>query len=307
LAQSLFGFWPGGDGKNVTIVDVEYSFNGTHEDLKSVAIVGGGQYNGYGNDHGTAVLGELIGKNNGYGVKGIAYGAIVKFSGACSNGTCSSYNPANAITTARTRTTKGDVILVEQQNYVCNSNDYGPIEWDQAVFDAIKLATSAGRIVVEAAGNGGVNLDAAGCEDRFNRATRNSGAIIVGAGAPPNYSQADRSRLDFSTYGKRVDLQGWGMKVVTTGYGDLYAGSSSNQWYTATFGGTSSASPIVAGAVALLSSVAQARGVTKTPAWIRSTLVSTGSPQQAATGFPLSQHIGPRPNLKQAITKLPPA
>jgi hypothetical protein len=154
---------------------------------------------------------------------------------------------------------------------------------------------------VEAAGNGSVNLDQAGCNNLFNRSVRDSGAIIVGAGSPPTYSQTDRSRLSYSTYGSRVDVQGWGYNVYTTGYGDLYSGTGKNQWYTAQFSGTSSASPIVTGAVALLSSISQQRGVTQTPAWIRSTLASTGSPQQSAPGYPASQKIGPRPNLTAAL------
>ena len=300
----------GGKGANVTIVDVEYGFNATHEDLKSVTLVGGQYWNYYGNDHGTAVLGELIGVNNSYGVTGIAYDAAVKFSSPCMDSECSTYNPADAVNTARANTTAGDVILLEQQNYVCghsgqDDTGFGPIEWYPDVFDSIKTATSAGRIVVEAAGNGSVNLDEKACNNQFNRALRDSGAIIVGAGAPPDYTQKDRSRLDFSSYGSRLDLQGWGRKVVTTGYGDLYQGTGPNQWYTDTFAGTSSASPIVAGAAALLSSMARHYGVTLTPSWVRSTLVATGSPQQASPGYPASQKIGPRPNLKAAITRLP--
>ena len=33
----------------------------------------------------------------------------------------------------------------------------------------------------------------------------------------------DRSRLDFSNFGKAVDVQGWGREVTTCGYGDLHA------------------------------------------------------------------------------------
>lgn len=294
----------GGTGSNVTIVDIEYSFNQSHEDIPNVPVIGGEQYSYYGDDHGTAVLGELVSKNNGFGVTGIAYGAVAKFASACMDSNCSNYNPANAINSARTNTASGDIILIEQQTLVCGISDYGPLEWDQAVYDAIKLATSAGWNVVEAAGNRNVNLDGAGCSNKFNRAIRDSGAIIVGAGAPPNYSQTDRSRLYFSNYGSRVDVQGWGDNVVTTGYGDLYNDTGKNQWYTRTFGGTSSASPIVAGAVALLSSIAEQKGSIKSPAWIRSTLVGTGSSQQAATGFPVAQNIGPRPNLKVAIAEI---
>jgi hypothetical protein len=150
-----------------------------------------------------------------------------------------------------------------------------------------------------------VNLDQAGCGNLFNRSVRDSGAIIVGAGSPTTYPQTDRSRLYFSTYGSRVDVQGWGYNVYTTGYGDLYSGTGKNQWYTAQFSGTSSASPIVTGAAALLSSISQQRGKLQTPAWIRSTLTSTGSPQQDDPGYPASENIGPRPNLKAAIAKLP--
>jgi hypothetical protein len=297
---------PGGTGNKVTIVDIEYSFNKNHEDLPSIPVIGGQQWNGYGNDHGTAVLGELRSKSNSYGVKGIAYAATVKFSPACMNNSTCNYNPANAINTAKVNTAYGDVILIEQQTSVCGLSDYGPLEWDQAVYDAIKLATAAGRIVVEAAGNGNVNLDGAGCNNKFNRSVRDSGAIIVGAGSPPTFSQTDRSRLSFSSYGSRVDVQGWGYNVTTTGYGDLYVGIGQNQWYTASFSGTSSASPIVAGAAALLSSIAQERGVKKSPDWIRSTLVETGSPQQDDISFPVTENIGPRPDLKLAIIKLSP-
>ncbi len=298
---------PGGNGKKVTIVDIEYSFNKNHEDLPNIPLIGGKMYNGFGNDHGTAVMGELVSKSNSYGVKGITYAAKVKFSSACMNSSCSNYNPANAVNTARAKTAYGDVILIEQQTAVCGGSDYGPLEWDQAVFDAIQLATQSGRIVVEAAGNGSVNLDGAGCGTAFNKAVRDSGAIIVGAGSPPSYPwQVDRSRLDYSTYGSRVDVQGWGYNVVTTGYGDLHKGSGKNQWYTAQFSGTSSSSPIVAGAAAILSSIAEQNGSQKSPDWIRSTLTSTGSPQQSDPSYPSSQHIGPRPDLKAAIAQLGP-
>jgi subtilisin family serine protease len=253
-------------------------------------------------------LGELVAINNYYGVTGIAYGAAAKFASPCPTaGTCTGYNPADAINAARLNTQKGDVILLEQQVAVCGLGErkYGPIEWYQDIFEAIKLATADGRIVVEAAGNGSVNLDQQACEGRFNRTVRNSGAIIVGAGAPPNFTQEDRSRLSFSSYGSRVDLQGWGEWVTTAGYKDLYQGSGKNEWYTEVFSGTSSASPIVAGAAALLSSAAKDRGTVLTPDRVRTILVNSGCLQQYSLGFPVTERIGPRPNLRAAIGRLP--
>ena len=98
-------------------------------------------------------------------------------------------------------------------------------------------------------------------------------------------------------------MQAWGECVTTTGYG---AGSrtperSANAEYTWGFSGTSSASPIVTSAAAILSSVTKARtGVPATPARVRSVLKSTGTAQVFATGS-CSGNIGPMPDLKQAI------
>ncbi|NJN14102.1 MAG: hypothetical protein HC813_00055, partial [Planctomycetes bacterium] len=41
-------------------------------------------------------------------------------------------------------------------------------------------------IVVEAAGNGEMDLDHPRYDDRFNRTVRNSGALVVGAGSATN-------------------------------------------------------------------------------------------------------------------------
>jgi subtilisin family serine protease len=137
-----------------------------------------------------------------------------------------------------------------------------------------------------------------------------SGAILVGAGAaPPAFGGTDvsRSRLPFSDYGSAIHVQGWGERVATTGYGSLYYLGGLNEHYTQGFNGTSSASPIVAGACALLQSVFKANngGNPLTPAQIRQVLVNTGTPQQAGV-YPVSQHIGPLPNVKAALTQIIP-
>ncbi|MEP6890964.1 MAG: S8 family serine peptidase [Nitrospirota bacterium] len=133
---------------------------------------------------------------------------------------------------------------------------------------------------------------------------RDSGAIIVGAGQRPN-SGVDRQREGFSSFGSRVDPQGWGSGVVTTGYSDLYMAPDRpvdpDFWYTGNFGGTSSAAAIVAGAVANLQGSALAQlGIPLPPLQIRTLLVQTGSPQLGNT----AEHIGPRPDLRQAIAQL---
>ena len=99
-----------------------------------------------------------------------------------------------------------------------------------------------------------------------------------------------------------MDAQGWGWEVTSTGYGDLQGGDNKDEWYTDTFSGTSSASPIAVGALGCLQGILRAQGgelLTSTKA--QSLLRSTGSPQQAATDRPTSQRIGNRPDLRQLI------
>src|SRR6185436_15379996 len=184
--------------------------------------------------------------------------------------------------------------------------------WWPDDYDAIRYASSRGVIVVEAAGNGARNLDNAiydtpatgfpsGWSNPFRRGARDSGAILVGAGAPPPGTHGanhgpDRSRLDFSNYGAAVDAQGWGREVTTCGYGDLQGGGNEDLWYTNQFSGTSSASPIVTGVVACIQGMAKARNrPVLTFQQVRNCLRTTGSPQQAAPGRPVTQRIGNRP------------
>jgi hypothetical protein len=178
--------------------------------------------------------------------------------------------------------------------------------WD-INFDAIKYATSLGIIVVEAAGNGSRDLDNPIFQNKFSRSFRDSGAILVGAGAPPSGNHGpDRSRLGFSNWGTIVDAQGWGREVVTTAYGDLQGGGENN-WYTTQFSGTSSASPIIVGAIACLQGIRRSRGEPPlTFSQLRNLLHTSGSPQQDAPGRPSTQRISNRPDLKQMINRLWP-
>ena len=324
-AQTLAG----GKGDNVTVVDIEYSWNRSHEDLSKARSTGAALANGtpcdlYGStDHGTAVLGELTGDSNSFGITGLAAAAPLRTVNASrldATGKCV-YDLANAISLAADNTSLGDVILIEQQlsgpNWKGDPNSQVgdvPVEWDYGVWVAIQNATSLGRIVIEPAGNGYQNLDdpVYNVWNGTNWFSHDSRAIMVGAGNAPNCMQYNdptaRDRLSYSNYGSRVDVQGWGDCVTTTGYGrttdygSLQGGTDANLWYTGGFSGTSSASPIVAGAAAVLSSVAESRGTILPPATVRSLLRSTGQAQV----FGRAGNIGPLPNLKAAIDALGP-
>lgn len=297
----------GGKGTGVKVIDIEGGWNFSHEDLlqNQGGVVGGTPTpNIDWENHGTAVQGEIAGDENTLGVTGITPKA--NFSAVSIFG--SGNSTAKALKTAADKLSKGDIILIELHRGGPNANGQGQfgfiaIEWWTADFDAVKYATAKGIIVIAAAGNGSQNLDDAVYNKKFDRSFRDSGAILVGAGAPPSGNHGpDRSRLGFSNYGAIIDAQGWGREVVTTGYGDLQGGSNKNRHYTKQFSGTSSASPIVVGAVAAMQGVRKAGG--QSPLnykEVRNILRSTGSPQTNAPGRPVSQRIGNRPNLKQAL------
>jgi serine protease len=285
-----------GAGGNVWIADIESNWNLAHTDLNSPTLIGpASALTAQTNiDHGTAVLGILSGRNNGVGVTGIAYNSTIFVAARI---TAAGYDPAAAITRCMAALREGDILVLEMQtdgpaNSVDSMGaavDLVPIEWEEPSYNVIKMAVGMGIIVVEAAGNGSQNLD----DPIFNtghapfRPENDSGAIIVGAGGTAAGGAGDRSRLDFSTFGSTVDLQGWGEGVVTTGYGDRYPGGMPpspalmNEWYTATFNGTSSATPTVAGACAALQAHYKISnfGTVLTPFEVREILRSTGSQQ----------------------------
>jgi hypothetical protein len=327
---------PGGRGANVKVIDCEWGWQFTHEDLlqNSMGVVVGtglsydtnpsaNTGNNRAVNHGTAVVGVIGGDRNTMGVTGIAPDASV---GAAS---FASHATSAAIRQAADKLRAGDIILLEihrpgpRFNFQARDDQQGyiAIEWWPDDFAAIRYAIAKGVIVVEAAGNGRQDLDDALYDTRpggfpntwrnpFNPANPSSQAIVVGAGAPPPGTHGrdhgpDRSRLGFSNYGRRIDCQGWGREVTTTGYGSLQGGLNPDEWYTDTFSGTSSASPCIVGVVACLQGIRRAQGAAViTPAQAIAGLRSTGSPQQDAPGRPATQRIGTRPNLRQLIPTL---
>lgn len=311
---------PGGRGAGVRIIDIEGAWRFDHEDLvvNQGGVVGTQRTELNWRNHGTAVVSEYGGDVNAFGVTGICPDAHCRgFSFNITGGA------AAAIRAAADALSAGDIILIELHRPGPGASGSGQdgfiaMEWWPAEFDAIRYASNKGVIVVEAAGNGSRNLDdpiyntpqagfPSSWRNPFNRANRDSGAVVVGAGAPPPGTHGrdhgpDRSRLGFSNWGSCVDVQGWGREVTAAAYGDLQGGTDERIWYTDQFSGTSSASPIVVGAIGCIQGVRRAQGQPLlTPATARQTLRTTGSPQQDAPGRPISQRIGNRPNLRQVL------
>ncbi|MDN3694980.1 S8 family serine peptidase [Chryseobacterium tructae] len=199
-------------GQNIRIRDVEYGFYKTHEMLtnqNSIQLEPGYSPNSglSGNnyrDHGTAVVSILGSIKDNIGLTGAVYNAS-EIKGYM-EWTTVGYNRASAVSRSINASQAGDIILYEMQTGGKNG-EYCPAEYDSVIWDLTKAATDSGIIIIAAAGNGNQDLD-----EPFYAAYRargNSGAIIVGAGTP----NTTHSKQSFSTYGSRVDVQGWGSSV----------------------------------------------------------------------------------------------
>ena len=333
----------GGRGRSVKIMDVEGAWRFSHEDLlenPSGCLGGVPTTDPKWVRHGTAVVGMLGGDHNGFGIAGMCPEARVNTISVFgnSNGEPSpDWSYAAAIRLAADMLHRGDILLIElhqpgpAKNFEDRSDQLGyiPVEWWPCNMAAIQYATSQGIIVVEAGGNGYENLDQ-GIYDvnpappygpfpdwRANPFRRNpidTKAILVGAGAPPDgiHGSAfgpDRSRRDFSNFGSIMDTQGWGEEVATCGgNNNLTPSAEPDRHYTRGFRGTSSASAMIAGALACLQGVLKARRETIEPLRARELLRDDrlGSPQQWDPFMPRGERIGPRPDLRKIIDNLIP-
>lgn len=270
---------PGGAGYGVSVIDIENGWNYRHEDFSPPFWQNISPPNA---DHGTAVWGEIAATRDDRGVSGIAH--EVRFGTAA-------FSSAATYDLAASQLEPGDILVIEQHNYGPDNNKFTAMEYWQANFDAFKAITAKGVVVIAAAGNGDSNFDAPVYQGKFDLKKRDSGSILVGAGAPPGTSHLER--LSFSNYGARVDAFAYGRNVVTTGYGDLFNGGPHAQ-YTAKFSGTSSATPIVVGAAASLLGIGRAHGMILTPTQVRAALRATGTKQKGNT----TQRIGNLPDIK---------
>lgn len=277
-------------GEGVRVTDCEGGWEIAHEDLSEnpIQIEKGQKPRGIAVDHGTAAMGMILAGHNGYGVKGLA----PKVSPAAYPDYPN--RQVTAVTNALKDSEKGDILMLELQTSGRSGRKFVPVEYDKRIWTVVKTGTDAGVLVIAAAGNGGEDLDDSFYKSYMDRG--DSGAIIVGAGT----ANSQHNKMGFSTYGKRVNVHGWGEKVVTTGYGDLKKfGGEERQKYTRQFAGTSSATPVVVGSAALIQSfVKKEHDRVLSPKEMRTLLVETGVAQGSGG------HIGPIPDVKAAFEKM---
>ncbi|MDX2462928.1 MAG: S8 family serine peptidase [Porticoccus sp.] len=331
LGFSDIAILEGADGAGVTIIDLEGGWNLAHEALTPVQFnlwVGeASQHSGW-VEHGTAVSSVMLSARDGIGISGLVPGARGALA-SIYTGTPRRQRISQQIDACRNLLSAGDVLLLEVQrpgpatNFISAADQHGylPTSFWPDVKESIRACIADGIVVVEVAGNGGVDLDDESLQGAFDQTgstittlgAADSGSILVGAGHAPNaapHGDGDnqgvplaRSRIGFSNYGKRLDCQAWGEGVVSAGYGDAWGELGSNNAYSGRFFGTSSAGPIIAAAVA----ATQGRHLYKygqpvPPLLLRQVFASFGTPQQRAEDDKL--YIGPQPDLPMIFSAL---
>jgi subtilase family protein len=315
----------GGDGAGVRFMDVETGWFLDHADLADAGvIVASGIPDPNSTSHGTGVLGIVAATTNGTPVVGITPAASTSVVSTRRSEKVDS--TADAILAALPGLRFGDVLLIEVE--VSSGNGGRPIEVEDAVFEAIRLATALGVVVVEPAGNGGADLDQFTLRNRkvLNRQSsdyRDSGAIVVGGAQKAN----PHAPIGFNC-GSRVDCYSWGEEIATIKGETLFSahfGRPERLWagrYLAVkdfaavaaldpppslsvqvnkvFDGTSGASAIIAGvAVAVQGLAFEHFGFRYSPWQLR--LLLSDPDNGTPSNDPANDRIGVMPDLRKII------
>jgi subtilisin family serine protease len=213
--------WDLSSGAGVTIAILDTGVDGSHPDLYDQMVPGWNFYDNNSNTadthgHGTAVAGTAAARsNNALGVASVAGGARIMPVRIADPGGYAYWST-----------------VAQGLNWAANHGarvaniSYVGVSASSTVQSAASYFRSKGGVVVVCAGNTG-----------SSSSTAPSGVMLVVAAT----NESDQ-RASFSTFGSFVDMAAPGSNIVTTGRGGVY-----QSW-----NGTSFASPIVAGAAALV-------------------------------------------------------
>ncbi|MEA2423434.1 MAG: hypothetical protein QOF55_2533 [Thermoleophilaceae bacterium] len=286
-----------GDGEGVRLVDIEEDWDLVHADLPSITL--GSGIRGGGIDHGTSVLGIIAAlPENGVNCIGIA--PAVSLEAMPSTRPNGVHDEASAMVAAVL-----DLLPIDPAGPTpvielpLQSGNGLPLEEDPLFAATAGAVVGLGIAVVEAAGNGGVDLDnftpTVGTTNPFDRSLTDSGAIIVGACFGPGHTPMLERLVgtpvpgSSSCFGARVDCFAQGAEIVTLA-----------SPVTRQFGGTSGASAIVAAAACSVSAMhTAALGSAIAPLDLRA-LLSDPAVNQSSNN-PGTDRIGVMPDLGAII------
>jgi hypothetical protein len=305
-AKYARGIMGGMGSSQVKFIDIEQGWDLNHHDfdIKTLPLTGI-NHPGF-RDHGTAVLRTIMKKDTGNSCMGITPGVSGYVISQWRPG--GEPNDADAVLAAITSLNFGDILLLETQTfYSAGNNKVWPAEIQEATFQAIRLATALGIIVIEAAGNGDTNNSSGNDLDDFlsnkkrilnpvSRHFKDSGAILVAA----SIMDLPHNRIGYSNYGKRINCYAWGEGVVT-GSNDGSSRGYGIHPYITDFNGTSSASAIIAGVVIAVQSISEMKyHIRLSPGQMRH-LVSNDHYGTASANGRNRDKIGVMPDLERII------
>ncbi len=286
--------WRFARGSNVVVADIDWGFRTSHQEFQGAiertynAVDGTGNVtHGTSAGHGTAVLGIAGARANSTGVAGYApEAALWAIQGDSATNPAIFEEPwAEAIDYVR-RTdagTRRKVIILEVQTHPRGGN----YEQIPSVHRAIRAAIADGCVVCVAAGNGDRPADRTDGDEPFDP----TGSILVGATL---YDERLNKRAWFSNYGSRVVVSAPGDPAH-----DLTCGQSADNAYVNRFGGTSGATPKVAGTVALMLSV----NPNLTHNDVRDILAGTGSSLTEDPGKPIGVFLNAEAAVAEALRR----
>ncbi|WP_343482924.1 hypothetical protein [Enterobacter cloacae] len=169
--------YAGSAGEGVTIISAEIdAWNTSHANLPPMSLSSGKTTYVANNDHDTASVGIMAAKDMGTGIRGLAWKSRMGYAASASN------NLYNLIPQLKA----GDVVQIGIQvagGYPsgCQKDCWVAMESQTAYYDIIKALTDKGVHVIEAAGNGNINMDSPGFRGEYDVNVRDSGAILAGA------------------------------------------------------------------------------------------------------------------------------
>ncbi|KER03471.1 S8 family serine peptidase [Photorhabdus temperata] len=260
-------------GQGITVHHLDFGVYRNHEDLVGNITVINSRPETQDCNHGTASTGCIAAKNNEFGVTGIAHECHFRFYDIDDfDRIIYSFSP-------------GDIISLNIQ--IVANNRYYPFTYIKSNWQKIKSCVDAGAIIIFSAGNGGINL----AYDFTFPNYGDPGGIMIGA-----CTSINGYRLGFSNHNLHTSLNSWGENVTTTGYSNLQRLPGNNRNYTRSYNGTSSATPLVSGALALVQSYAKLKyhryfNCSQIATLIKNSGFSTGE----------LQGMGSRPNVANAF------